>query len=157
MQSKATIKTSSLYNTDYQLWLAQTVAQLQAKEFGQIDWDNLIEEIESLGKSDKRAMLSYLIRLCEHLLKVKHWKSEREACFKGWVQEISNFRLEIALLLKDSPSLKPFLEENFLSAYQKAQKNLLNLTPSTTTLASEVPSFTLEQALDEDWLPWQPR
>lgn len=156
MQSEARAKTSSLYDIDYQLWLDQTVAQLKAREFSQVDWENLIEEIESLGKSDKRAILSYLIRLCEHLLKVKYWESEREACFKGWVQEISNFRLEIDLLLQDSPSLKPFLRENFMAAYQKARKNLLKVSLLTTDLVSEEPSFTLEQVLDEDWLPWQP-
>lgn len=156
MQSEIKVNASSLYDTDYQLWLDQTVTQLKAQEFSQIDWENLIEEIESLGKSDKRSILSYLIRLCEHLLKVKYWESEREACFKGWVQEINNFRSEIELLLKDSPSLGPFLEGKFVSAYQKAQKNLLKITPLTTEIVSEEPSFTLEQALDEDWLPWQP-
>ncbi len=156
MQSNAKVKTPSLYNTDFQLWLDQTVDQLKAQAFSQIDWENLIEEIESLGKSDKRAMVSYLIRLCEHLLKVKYWESERETCFKGWAQEINNFRLEIELLLKDSPSLQPFLEENFTSAYQRARRNFLKVSPLTTDLISEAPSFTLKQALDEDWLPWQP-
>jgi hypothetical protein len=156
MQSEIKVKALPLYDTDYQFWLAQTVAQLKAKKFSEIDWENLIEEIESLGKSDKRAMVSYLIRLCEHLLKVKHWESEREACFQGWVQEINNFRLEIELLLDDSPSLKPFPEANFTSAYQRARKNLLKLSPLTLGLISEAPSFTLEQALNEDWLPWQP-
>ncbi len=89
MQSEARVEISSLYDTDYQLWLGQTVAQLKAQEFSQIDWENLIEEIESLGKSDKRAIFSYLIRLCEHLLKLEYWESEREACFKGWVQELN--------------------------------------------------------------------
>jgi Domain of unknown function DUF29 len=155
MQSKAQIATSSLYDTDYQLWIDQTVTQLKARELSQIDWENLIEEIESLGKSDKRAIVSDLIRLCEHLLKLQHWGSERETCFKGWVQEINNFRSEIELILEDSPSLKLFLEEKFASADQKARKNL-KATPVTAVLMSEAPGFTLDQALDQGWLPWQP-
>jgi hypothetical protein len=154
MQSKS--KIDSLYDTDYQLWLDQTAAQLKNKDFSQIDLENLIEEIESLGKSDKRAILSYLIRLCEHLLKLKHWESERETCLRGWLQEIDNFRSEIELILDDSPSLKAFLAEKFASAYQKARKSLIKAAPLTTDLVPEEPCFTLEQALDQDWLPWQP-
>lgn len=60
-------KLVSLYDTDYQLWLDQTVAQLQTHDFSSIDLENLIEEIASLGKSDKRSISSYLMRLCEHL------------------------------------------------------------------------------------------
>jgi hypothetical protein len=70
---------------------------------------------------------------------------------------INNFRSEIELILKDSPSLKHFLDENFTSAYQKARKSLLKVMPLPTDLIPEEPAFTLEQALDEDWLPWQLR
>jgi Domain of unknown function DUF29 len=155
MQSEVKVKSIKLYNTDYQLWLDQTVTQLKTQDFSSLDLDNLIEEIESLGKSDKRAISSYLIRLCEHLLKVKYWELERKTCFRGWVLEINNFRSEIELILKDSPSLKPFLNENFAFAYEKARKSLLKVLQSPAGLIPEKPDFTLEQALDEDWLPWQ--
>jgi len=154
--SELKMKLVFLYNTDYQRWLEQTAAQLKANDFSNLDLENLIEEIESLGKSDKRAIASYLLRLCEHLLKLKYWEAEREMCFRGWVLEVNNFRSEIELILKDSPSLKQFLEENFTPAHQKARKNLLKVMPLLTDLVSQEPSFTLEQALDEDWLPWQP-
>ncbi len=83
MNSELKMKLLSLYETDYQLWLDQTVAQLQSHDFGNIDLENLIEEIESLGRSDKRAISSYLMRLCEHLLKIKYWEVERKTCFRG--------------------------------------------------------------------------
>ncbi|WP_416674371.1 DUF29 domain-containing protein [Egbenema bharatensis] len=156
MQSEVNLKSASLYDTDYQLWLEQTVAQLREKDFNNLDLENLIEEIESLGKSDRRAISSYLLRLCEHLLKLKYWESERERCFRGWILEINNFRSEIELILKDSPSLQPFLSETFLSSYQKARKNLLRAIELPAFIPQE-PEFTLEQALDEDWLPWQPK
>ena len=149
------MKLASLYETDYQLWLDETVAQLQAHDFRNLDLENLIEEIESLGKSDKRAIASYLLRLCEHLLKMRYWESEREMCFRGWVLEVNNFRSEIELILKDSPSLRGLLKVNFTSAYEKARKNLLKVLPQLADLMPEEPSFTVEQALDEDWLPWQ--
>lgn len=145
-----------LYDADYQLWLNDTVAQLKARNFSNLDLENLIEEIESLGRSDKRAISSYLLRLCEHLLKLKYWESERELCFRGWILEINNFRSEIELILQDSPSLKPCLSEAFLASYQKARKNMLKVIDTPGDFIPQEPDFTLEQTLDEDWFPWQP-
>jgi hypothetical protein len=156
MQSEVKVKSIALYKKDYQLWLGQTVAQLKAQDFSNLDLENLIEEIESLGKSDKRAISSYLLRLCEHLLKLKYWESERKICLRGWILEINNFRLEIELIFEDSPSLKPFLTERFLSSYQKARKNILKAAGFPASFIPQESEFTLEQALDEDWLPWQP-
>ena len=70
MNGEVKTKLGSLYDTDYYCWLNQTVAQLKAHNFDSLELENLIEEIESLGKNDKRAILSYLLRLCEHLLKL---------------------------------------------------------------------------------------
>ena len=156
MQSEVNMQSVSLYDTDYQLWLDRTVAQLKAGQLSELDLENLIEEIESLGKSDKRAISSYLRRLCEHLLKLQYWQSERETCFRGWNLEIANFRLQIAALLKDSPSLKPYLNDNFIAEYQSGRKLFLKESGLEASIVPNHPSFTLEQALDEDWLPWQP-
>lgn len=146
----------SLYETDYQLWLDKTVAQLRSGDFSNLDLENLIEEIESLGRSDKRALSSYLMRLCEHLLKVRYWEEERERCLRGWKVEIRNFRLQIQAILKDSPSLKTHLKENFVLEYQKGRNLFLDASGLENAIVPDQPHFTLEQALDEDWLPWQP-
>jgi len=156
MKPDVRMKLASLYDSDYQLWLDKTVEQLRANDFSNLDLENLIEEIESLGKSDKRAISSYLMRLCEHLLKLKYWETEREMCFRGWDLEVANFRLQIQAILKDSPSLKKHLNENFLFEYDNARKLFLKASKLNTSLTPEEPDFTLEQALDEDWLPWQP-
>lgn len=156
MNPKLKAKLASLYDTDYQLWLEHTVEQLRAHNFDSLDLENLIEEIESLGKSDKRAIFSYLMRLCEHLLKMKYWESEREACYRGWKLEIRNFRLQIQAILADSPSLKNYLRENFFVAYQNGKKLFLDSSNLDENLIPQEPEFTLEQALDENWLPWQP-
>jgi len=145
--------TLPLYDTDYQLWLEQTIAQLQTQDFSHIDLENLIEEIKSLGKRDKRAICSYLMRLCEHLLKVKYWEQERETCIRGWTLEIRNFRLQIQLILKDSPSLKNYLQENFIQEYQNGRKLFLDATGMKSDMIPAEPGFNLEQVLDENWLP----
>lgn len=150
-------KPTSLYDADYQLWLDETVAQLKAHNFSNLDLENLIEEIESLGKSDKRAISSYLMRLCEHFLKLRYWESERDNSFRGWKLEVANFRLQIQAILKDSPSLKNHLRENLGLAYQNGRKLFLNVSELNDALVPEQPDFTLEQALDENWLPWQPK
>ncbi|MCH9056267.1 DUF29 domain-containing protein [Parathermosynechococcus lividus] len=155
---KSEVKTqlASLYETDYQCWLNATVAQLKVRDFDNLDLENLIEEIESLGKSEKRAISSYLMRLCEHFLKLKYWESERKNCFRSWKLEVANFRLKIQAILKDSPSLKNYLSENFDLEYRNGRKLFLNASELNANMIPQEPEFTLEQALDEDWLPWQP-
>jgi hypothetical protein len=153
MKSEISLKPVSLYDIDYQFWLDKTVTQLQTHDFSSIDLENLIEEIESLGKSDKRSISSYLMRLCEHLLKIKYWDSERGTSLRGWKLEIRNFRLQIQAILEDSPSLINYLRENFVGDYLKGRKLFLDGSELEGALIPKEPWFTLEQVLDEDWLP----
>ncbi|WP_448524795.1 DUF29 domain-containing protein [Parathermosynechococcus lividus] len=156
MEPQVKAKPTSLYDEDYQRWLDQTVAQLKARNFSDLDLENLIEEIESLGRSEKHAISSYLMRLCEHLLKIKYWESEREMCLRGWKREVINFRLQIQEELEVSPSLKSFLQDVFRKQYKNGRKLFLNASELNAYLIPEEPVFSLEQALDEDWLPWPP-
>ena len=57
------------YDRDYALWIQEMVNHLSNRNCQALDWDNLIEEVKSLGKSEQRALRSYLTRLLEHLLK----------------------------------------------------------------------------------------
>ena len=142
----------SLYDTDYNLWVLETVAKLQAKDFENLDLENLVEEVLDLSKRDKRKLESLLARLFEHLLKLKYWESERERNKGHWEREITNFRLQIIRLLEDSPSLRSHLENRFTKLYQdgcqlasKRSQLPLNTFPSS-------PIGNLEQILDENWL-----
>lgn len=145
-----------LYETDYQLWLDKTVAQLQSQDFDNLDLENLIEEVASLGRSEKHAISSYLRRLCEHLLKIKYWDAERATCFRGWNVEVTHFRLAIQELLDDSPSLKSLLQDIFPKQYKNGRKLFLQASGFDAALVPEKPCFSLEQALNDDWLPWFP-
>lgn len=69
---------------------------------------------------------------------------------------MNNVRSEIELILRDNSSLKPCVSERFLSVYQKARKGMVKAIALPSDAISQEPEFTLEQALDEDWLPWQP-
>lgn len=85
----ATNMQTALYERDYQPWLEQTIAQLQLGKFADLDHIHLIEELEDLGKREKRVIASYLMRVCEHLLKMKYWGGERDRCFRGWDVEVT--------------------------------------------------------------------
>ncbi len=101
--------TQTLYDDDYYLWLKTTINQLRARQFLSVDLDNLLEELETMGRREKRTIESLLIKLLEHLLKLKCWDEERERNEGHWKGEIRTFRREIKNTLKDSPSLKPYI------------------------------------------------
>ncbi len=132
--------------SDYQHWIKTTVTNLRERNFHEVDWDNLIEELESMGKNDKRAMLSLLTRLLEHLLKLSYWEVEKDRSGNHWAAEIVNFRAQIQHRLEDSPSLKSELETMYAKAYPVAVKSVSKLFPLPQNA-----SISLEQALDEDW------
>ncbi|AFZ42493.1 protein of unknown function DUF29 [Halothece sp. PCC 7418] len=142
------MKSSSLYETDYYHWVQTTVHHLQEQNFGAIEWTHLIEELESMGKSEKRALLSLLTRLLEHLLKLAYWESEKGRVGHHWASEIVNFRAQIQDLLEDSPSLRPQLPTLYEKAYPTAIKSVSKLF----SLPSDA-RITLSQALDDDWFP----
>ncbi|MEQ9232957.1 DUF29 domain-containing protein [Coleofasciculus sp. E2-BRE-01] len=134
------------YKTDYYQWIQETINQLRERNFNQVDWNNLIEELESMGKSERRAVLSLLTRLLEHLLKLSYWEAEKEYSRNLMAAEIVNFRAQIQQRLEDSPSLKPELDAMYAKAYPVAIKSVSKLfsLPKDTHIS-------LEQALDEDW------
>ncbi|HTL89699.1 MAG TPA: DUF29 domain-containing protein [Leptolyngbya sp.] len=112
----------SLYEQDFALWIEDTVAKLEAEKFEQLDIEHLIEEIESLGRSEKRELKNRLIILIAHILKRVYVDSPND--FRGWIQTIEEQRDQLELLLQDSPSLKIYLESIFPEVYQYALKKL---------------------------------
>ena len=102
---------TNLYDLDFHLWVEETIKRLQEKDFENIDLENLIEEISDLSHRQKKKLKNLLIRLFEHLLKLKYWKAERINNTGHWEREILNFRQQINDELQDSPSLRPYLSE----------------------------------------------
>ncbi len=142
--------TQTLYDTDFNLWIEQTVNQLKNGNLQDLDRQNLIDEIESMGSSDKREIKSRLIVLLMHLLKYKYQPKKKT---KSWISTINTQRNEIELVLEDSPSLRPYLTENLPECYQKAIRSAVNETNlPKTTFPSDCP-FSSEQVLDSDYFP----
>lgn len=116
------INTKSLYERDFAQWVENTVNQLNARNTENLDWENLIEEVESLGRSQRKTVRSFLSNLLEHLLKRSY--IPQIDCYRGWEIEIRNFRKELKQEFKDSPSLKPFAMEILAETYQDALESL---------------------------------
>ncbi|MCZ8047393.1 MAG: DUF29 domain-containing protein [Microcystis aeruginosa K13-05] len=111
-------KVKNLYNQDFALWIEATVKQLKSGDLSQVDLENLIEEVESLGKSQPKAVDNFLTRLLEHLL--KRCYVVLPDCYRGWEIEIRNFRKELKKEFKYSPSLKRFMIEILEECYREA-------------------------------------
>ncbi|OIP75662.1 MAG: hypothetical protein AUK48_07060 [Oscillatoriales cyanobacterium CG2_30_44_21] len=111
-------KPTTLYEVDYLLWTEETIAKLKARDFDRVDFENLIEEIEDLGRSQKRELRQRLKTLLEHLLKRLYVNMPQE--FNGWERTIREQRQQIKLELMDSPSLKSIWEKSFDLAWEFA-------------------------------------
>jgi hypothetical protein len=111
-----------LYHQDLNLWRQEVISIIKNQQLENMDWDNLIDEINDMTASERRALRSYTKRLIGHILKLKYWNSEKEYNQRGWKKEVVNFREEIKSILKDSPSLNNYLEENYFDWYEKSVK-----------------------------------
>lgn len=112
----------SLYEQDFALWIDDTVAKLKARDFEQIDLENLIEEIESLGRSDKRELENRLEVLLAHILKRVY--IERPNDYRGWILTIAEQRRQLKRLFKQSPSLKNYFNDVFTEIYEDALESV---------------------------------
>ena len=109
LQVKSIFDTSNLYDRDFYLWLQTQAKLLRERKLEDVDFESLIEEIESRGRSEKKELKSRLTTLIEHLLKIQYWQSEKANNARGWRQTIVEQRRQIEYLLSDSPSLRAFL------------------------------------------------
>lgn len=143
----------NLYDQDFYLWLEQTVKSLCLKQFTDLDLEHLIEEIEAMGRSEKREIKSRLEVIFEHLLKLKYWLSEKEHNARGWRRTVIEQRRQLKGVLADSPSLKTLLITEFDGCYDHGRQYLIRLNQLEPTLFPEVNPFTIEQILDDDYFP----
>ncbi|HAC64849.1 MAG TPA: DUF29 domain-containing protein [Cyanothece sp. UBA12306] len=116
------IPTKTLYDTDFNFWVEETVNNLKSKNYEQIDWENLIDEVEGLAKRDKRELESRLTTLYEHAL--KRCFVPLPDCYRGWEGTLSRTQQQLTRILRDSPSLKAYLLAIIDECYHNALKNL---------------------------------
>ncbi len=142
--------TPTTYETDFYLWTQQQAALLRQGEFNRVDLDlaNIAEEIESMGKRDRRAIGGYLQNILMHLLK---WQYQPQRRGISWKLSIRNGREQILDLLEESPSLKPQMDFFIQKEYPRARNNAADETGLPLTMFPEACPFTVEQITGDYW------
>jgi hypothetical protein len=140
----------TLYEKDFHLWLTETASLLRERRFSKLDLPNLIEEIETLGRSEKRVVESNLVVLLIHLLK---WKYQFNKRSHSWRYTIEEHRDRLHSYLSDSPSLQPYVLGVFAGCYQRGRRLAAAETGFTIDSFPTESPFTPEEALDVDYLP----
>jgi hypothetical protein len=152
MTAQTPLSIAALYEEDFVLWTEKTAELLRKKDFAALDLDNLIEEVEWMGKSDRQAVESLLTRLIEHHLKLAYWESERERNARHWIVEIVSFRGQLNKKMKTA-TLKNHARDSLGEAYSEARQTLIEAKVVDKNLIPLDPFFSLEQVLDGDWFP----
>jgi Domain of unknown function DUF29 len=138
------------YQTDYYGWTVEQAELLKTGHWQEIDIKNLIEEVESMGRSEKRSLESRMIVLITHLLK---WQYQPVRRGKSWELTIKGQRVNCLDVLEDNPSLKSKLDELFIKAYYRAKLEAAKETGLDEDYFPEECPYTLNQLFDSKYYP----
>jgi hypothetical protein len=149
-QTPTSISHRDLYEQDFCLWVEQAMKLLSENRLSELDRENLIEEIESMGRSEKLSLESNLEVVLMHLLKYQYQPEKRT---NSWRYTLFEHRRRLQKAFKTSPSLKRHFVEEFDDCYTAAKK-LAAIETGISIGAFPIASpFTTSQVLDEDYLP----
>ena len=140
----------SLYEADFHRWSEVQARALREQRPADIDWENVAEEIGSLGRSDRHEIKSRLSVVLEHLLK---WRFQPAMRSGRWRATLFEQRGRIADLIEESPSLARFPASALEREYERARLRASGETDLPLAAFPETCPFTAEQALDVDYLP----
>jgi Domain of unknown function DUF29 len=140
----------TLYKTDYLQWIETTVQNIQRQEYGAVDWENLIEEMEDMGRRERQSLESNFIVLVIHLLK---WQFQPQQRSGSWEASILEHRRRVKKALKDSPSLNPYLESVEAECYGEAAKQAKAETGLPLEAFPLDCPYKLIDILKDDFLP----
>jgi hypothetical protein len=144
------MKITSEYDKDFYCWSMKNAALLREKKFSHIDAEHIAEELEAMGRGEKRELVSRLSVLIAHLLK---WRFQSVRRSKSWENTISTQRLDINDLLEDSPSLRHDIHEKIKKAYKKARIKAEDETGIDKERFPEICPFSAEEIMDEEFFP----
>ena len=138
------------YDTDFHAWTMEQAEALQRRSANQLDWDNLAEELLSLGRSEENELKSRYTVLLTHLLK---WKFQPAHRSRSWASTIKVQRRDLARHFRRNPSLQSVEAEEYSDAYELARLNASAETGLDVERFPPEPPFTPEQAKADDWWP----
>jgi len=142
--------TATLYETDFYGWIQAQADALRTGNLAALDMDNLIEEIEDMGKSEKRELESRLEVLLMHLLK---WQFQPELRGKSWQLTIEGQRDRLTGHLRENPSLKSKLPASIQEAYRHAKREATKETGLPVSTFPATCPWTFGQMMDDDFWP----
>ena len=138
------------YEADFYSWALDQADALKRRSPNELDWENLAEELATLGRSEANQLHSRFVVLLLHLLKWRYQPTLRGA---SWKNSIDNQRFAVARLLRRNPGLKSLEAEEFADAYVMARRDAANETGLAIETFPEQPPFTPDEARDEAWWP----
>ena len=138
------------YEEDFYAWTVEQARLLRSGELSTIDAANLAEEIESMGRSDRRELQSRLAVLMMHLLK---WRFQPSARSRSWSATIEEQRLQIEQVFAESPSLRPLAAGMLPQAYAIARARATAETGLADDIFPTLCPFALEEVLSRSFLP----
>jgi hypothetical protein len=141
---------ANLYERDFYAWTLEQAAKLRAGRLSELDIEHLIEEMESMGATERREVIGRLTVLLAHLLK---WQFQPSHRGRSWQLTIAIQRRDVEQVLKQNPSLRGRLGEFFGDAYASAVLKAAKETRLSVKRFPEAPPFTVEQALDDGFWP----
>jgi hypothetical protein len=138
------------YEHDFFAWANEQAALLRARKLGEADIENIAEEIESMGRSEKRELIDRLTGLLLHLLK---WQFQPGLRGNSWRLSIEEQRYRLEDRLNDNPSLTSQLDKAMRDSYRLA---LLEAERETGLARNTFPPlcpYSFEQATSPDFWP----
>ncbi|AFZ30469.1 protein of unknown function DUF29 [Gloeocapsa sp. PCC 7428] len=144
---------NNLYDIDFYAWTQEQAKLLRDCKWHELDLPNLIEEIESLGKQQRQELRNRLSILIGHLLK---WEYQPQRRSRSWLSTIRVQRREIQQLLQENPSLKSYLQEAVLIAYQNGKDLAVGETNLPDKTFPVECTYTLEEILSDSFFPGEP-
>lgn len=138
------------YEDDFYGWAMANASLLKKGNFNEVDMENIIEEIEAMGRREKSELTNRLAVLIAHLLK---WTFQPDFRGRSWHGTIKEQRKQSQILLEDNPSLKGKLTEILTNAYELAVSQIEKETPISLKVLPLACPYTLEQCLDNDFYP----
>ncbi|HJU09745.1 MAG TPA: DUF29 domain-containing protein [Candidatus Binataceae bacterium] len=144
----------NFYDEDYYAWVQDQVRALREHRTEEVDWENVAEELNDLGKSEKLSVENHLESLIEHLLKLAYTRSiARERNSRLWHGTVRLARSKIRRRLAQSPSLRGKMHELFDAAYEDGRTRMLARTKLTEDPIPITSPWTLDQVLDDSFVP----
>ena len=138
------------YDADFYAWTVEQARLLRAGELSAIDAANIAEEIESMGRSDRRELQSRLVVLIMHLL---NWRHQPAAQSRSWSATIEEQRLQIENVFAESPSLRPLAAGMLAQAYAIARTRAIAETGLADEAFPAACPFSLDDILSRSFLP----